>query len=444
MPKQHFYIMAAGLFLMAAMASQGAPDWVQQTSHTSVKLGSVYFLDENRGFVAGDSGVVLKTSDGGVTWTQVPTGSAGGLMDISVIDTNLLYATVWDSGQVIKSSNGGNAWNELCTGVDTSDVSMGICFTSAQQGFACVGKNGYYNSRIIRTRDGGLHWDTVYNDGGNWVSYLNFPDPAHGYATASQGTILKTIDSGATWTALTPGNGAWMSGVFFLNKDTGYVSGAGGMVNNTYLYKAVFKTIDGGQSWETVNTDVVGVKLFFVNDSIGYLVGGDSMVIGGNYTATNFRLMKTQDGGSTWQRIYFGSGFEPYGVCFPCVNVGYVVGSSGAIYKFSGTTGPIGARQSSRCPAAGIDAVSFTRNNLHVRYSLSSEAREISFALYNTKGVCIWKGKCSDQSQNPGMHDAVLNVTRHVTAGKYVLTMSSINAWSANHSYYEKAVSWQP
>ena len=66
---------AAGMCLFLAVSSQAAPDWVQQTSHTLATLGGISFLDENTGFITGDSGVVLKTRDGGATWTKLSAGS---------------------------------------------------------------------------------------------------------------------------------------------------------------------------------------------------------------------------------------------------------------------------------------------------------------------------------------------------------------------------------
>ncbi|HEY5124193.1 MAG TPA: hypothetical protein VIK14_10705, partial [Ignavibacteria bacterium] len=37
-------------------------------------INSVYFLNTNSGFICGDNGVVLKTSNGGVNWTSINSG----------------------------------------------------------------------------------------------------------------------------------------------------------------------------------------------------------------------------------------------------------------------------------------------------------------------------------------------------------------------------------
>jgi photosystem II stability/assembly factor-like uncharacterized protein len=248
MHKKLFFQCTLGLCFLMALTSQGAPGWTQQTSHTTAKLGSPYFLNDNIGFVAGDSGVFLKTKDGGTTWTRLDAGNNAKIMGVHAVDSNLVYVCTWDSGKVIKTTDGGGTWNNAFAGNTLADAAMGICFTSARKGFVCKGKSTpfpYSNSRILRTLDGGATWDTVFTTT-QWLSYIQFPDAGHGYATGSGGTVFKTIDSGATWTASTVDNSLWMSGVFFLNKDTGYVSGAGGtLVNNTYGLTRVFKTTNG-------------------------------------------------------------------------------------------------------------------------------------------------------------------------------------------------------
>jgi photosystem II stability/assembly factor-like uncharacterized protein len=202
MRKKLFFHCAFGVCFLMAFESQAAPGWTQQTSHTVATLGGPYFLNDNTGFVAGDSGVVLKTKNGGTTWTRLDAGNNAKIIGIYAVDSNLVYACTWDSGKVIKTTDGGGTWNNVFTGKTLADAAMGICFTSSQKGFVCIGKSTpfpYSNSRIIRTLNGGATWDTVFTTS-QWLSYIQFPDAGHGYATGSGGTVISTIDSGATWT----------------------------------------------------------------------------------------------------------------------------------------------------------------------------------------------------------------------------------------------------
>src|SRR3954447_17140972 len=54
-------------FSSAAFAQAGT--WARQRSGTMAWLHSLYFLDQNHGWVVGSKGTLLYTRDGGNTWT---------------------------------------------------------------------------------------------------------------------------------------------------------------------------------------------------------------------------------------------------------------------------------------------------------------------------------------------------------------------------------------
>ncbi|MBK6539280.1 MAG: hypothetical protein IPG09_16510 [Ignavibacteria bacterium] len=55
--------------------TDGGSNWLQQISPTRNLLKSVYFVNENTGYVVGDTGVILKTINAGVNWTQLISGT---------------------------------------------------------------------------------------------------------------------------------------------------------------------------------------------------------------------------------------------------------------------------------------------------------------------------------------------------------------------------------
>ena len=434
---KHLCGFAAGMCLLVAIQSKAAPDWVQQTSHTLATLGGISFLDENTGFITGDSGVVLTTKDGGITWTRLYAG-AYGLMDVHAVDSNLLYISVAKGGTVLKSADGGGTWSVQTVENDSTDRGMAIWFTSPLKGFVCIGKYPFLNSKIFGTVDGGLTWNAVYTTTA-WISCLSFPDAAHGFATSSAGGVVTTTDSGATWTSLPTGQALFLSGVSFVNKDTGYVGGIGGVTNGRYTNVNLLKTTNGGTTWSTVNTSVVAIRMWFVNDSTGYLVGGDSILVSNtDYTASNFRLMKTQDGGTTWQRIDLGVTADINGVCFPSANVGYVAGSNGTIFKYQA---PTAVRRSENRPmrmGGRIDAATSGSGELRMSYTLPADAGDIGFAMYNLKGACLWTKEIRG-SRAVGVNSAAFKMDARMPAGMYVVTMSS-----GLRTIAQRMVSWLP
>ena len=54
--------------------TNGGETWTPQTSNTTYSLNSVYFIDADTGWVAGYQGVIINTTDGGATWNTQYTG----------------------------------------------------------------------------------------------------------------------------------------------------------------------------------------------------------------------------------------------------------------------------------------------------------------------------------------------------------------------------------
>jgi hypothetical protein len=56
-------------------STNGGNDWISLNTPTSQTLNSIHFFDDERGFAVGDSGVILYTSNGGVSPTNHPPSS---------------------------------------------------------------------------------------------------------------------------------------------------------------------------------------------------------------------------------------------------------------------------------------------------------------------------------------------------------------------------------
>ena len=88
--------------------TNGGNNWTAQTSGTNRYLTSVYFGDANTGYaVSGfpSEGAIMKTTDAGNTWSSQTT-VMDGLNSICLVDANTGYA-VGDGGLILKTTNGG-------------------------------------------------------------------------------------------------------------------------------------------------------------------------------------------------------------------------------------------------------------------------------------------------------------------------------------------------
>ena len=95
----------------------------------------------------------------------------------------------------------------------------------------------------------------------------------------------------------------------------------------------VLKTEDGGQHWSITNSGTLRLLLSvcFINNQTGWAVGG--------YSATSPApgsdgiILKTTDGGNSWQANPVGFTRNLRSVCFPSAQTGYICGDSGTILK---------------------------------------------------------------------------------------------------------------
>src|SRR5436190_3997284 len=83
-----FAILVLAL-LVVGSSKVSAATWMRQPSGTMAWLHSIYFLDQQRGWVSGSNGTLLRTLDGGASWKKVPVPSRDNLRDVYFADKNL-------------------------------------------------------------------------------------------------------------------------------------------------------------------------------------------------------------------------------------------------------------------------------------------------------------------------------------------------------------------
>ena len=154
---------------------------------------TVYFQNATTGYLAGPSGTMVKTTDAGLTWSQLSTGTTQLIRDVYFPDSQTGFL-VGDNGLLRKTSNAGASWQALNSG--TSANLAAVCFTSPTVGY-CVGTGG----TALRTQNGGLSWATM--PVGVTVAFHDviFTNSSVGFIVGDFGTILRTVDGGTSWQA---------------------------------------------------------------------------------------------------------------------------------------------------------------------------------------------------------------------------------------------------
>lgn len=240
----------------------GGVTWTAQTSGTSQDLG-VDFADAVHGWAVGSGGTVLRTADGGVTWTP-QTASAYTLDDVECLSETAALAV--GNGGVFKTTDGGTTWTHPTQGLADATWLTDVAFVDLQNGWAVGWSGGIY-----RTADGGASWAKQASGVTDDLESVCFADASHGWVVGDYGTVLRTIDGGTTWSPQYPGTSGDLMSVCFTDTANGWAAGDDGIV----------RTADGGSTWAAeTGPDVDYVRgISFVSEYSGWAVGWGGLIL---------------------------------------------------------------------------------------------------------------------------------------------------------------------
>jgi len=268
-------------------ADEGA-NWTLQYSfpdppanRSNGQLTQILFTSTKIGYVVGDfypctgdipcgtrSGIVLKTSDGGATWTKVFSNPQS-FSAIAVNGSGDLYAL---AKGVLKSADGGLNW----TSIDSTVIARtGLIFNNGY-GFC----NGYLD-KIYRSADNGASWILLSSPTSNYLGDLKFFEE-YGFCIGDYSqSVYKTTDHGNTWEKSHESNFRY-SVVNLLSNENCLLFGDGSYSGGDFgiYHGAVCQTTNSGDSWtETEFVDLQSIRCSsFYSASEGYCVANRKLI----------------------------------------------------------------------------------------------------------------------------------------------------------------------
>ncbi|HET6225161.1 MAG TPA: YCF48-related protein [Bacteroidia bacterium] len=340
-----------------------------QTSGTTETLSSIQFASDDIGYTVGNSGVILKTVNGGTNWNPQVSGVTTDLGSVKLIDKDTVYSC-GRAGVILKTTDGGSNWKKLNAGVST-DLSR--LFINGKDIYV----TGYYGI-VLKSSDWGKTWNSL-NTGSNAYLYgVYFYNEQIGYVTGSNGTIIKTTNAGSTWSPLNSSTSvSHLFDVTFTDSLTGYVVGG----DATSYDGVILKTTNGGASWtpKIIKNNFFGT-LKFLNKTVGYVVGGD---IGGN-TST---ILRTNDAGVTWGAETANSKRQ-FGSAFPSTKAAYTCGLNGTILKATDLLASIFEFAKSNQLVVYPNP---TTGKFNIAYDQDVFQKPMNVAIYNVTGDLIYE-----------------------------------------------------
>lgn len=247
----------------------GGQNWIEHDLVDSdgdpyyVNVFDIHFRNPVEAFLVGNfflenAYIVLHTVDGGATWQEVYYDYYG----IEVATTSIAFGDVnhgiitCKESRILYTTDGGATWIPTYPSLPSVNF-YSVDFVNATTAYISG------DSTVLKTTDGGLNFQTSLFPG-YICSEVQFLDQQNGYVTTMQGQLLKTGSGGSTWQVFEVLPGLEITDLFFTSIDTGY------LIESDKMYR----TVDGGYSWEFSDLPFYIGDLKFLNSSsvigVGY------------------------------------------------------------------------------------------------------------------------------------------------------------------------------
>ncbi len=223
-------------------------------------------------------------------WIHMP--SPTHLILTKCIFTDSLYGwAAGDSGMVINTTNNGNSWNIQNSGITATQIDN-IFFLNRRLGWAVSNDYSSLGSFFLKTTNGGINWtNSRFTDTTLYLFTVFFTDSLNGYVGDFTGHIVKTTNGGSTWNRCSIDSSVCYTfpvrGFNFLNSLTGYA--VGGQMD---IVGVIWKTTNSGLNWHSyclAPEPLHDIKF----------IGSTIIATGGDFEYGS-NIVRSDDGGSSW------------------------------------------------------------------------------------------------------------------------------------------------
>jgi len=328
--------------VVGVIATLGAsqPTWTPQLTGVNSRLRGISAVSGKVAWASGSGGTVLRTTNGGDSWTQLTVPGAAQLdfRDVDGISDKVAYVLSignGDTSRIYKTVNAGEAWTLQLANRDPKVFLDAMAFWSADRGIAYSDSvDGQFV--IFRTMNGRT-WERVPaeslpaalpNEGAYAASGTNVAVHGdHVWIGTTASRVLHSPDRGRTWTVFTtPIPTSESAGIFSIAfRDAAHGIAVGGdyrkeseAVDNAAV------TSDGGRTW-TLAKGLSGFRSVVApipRSKASWLAVGPR---GADVS---------HDDGRTWTPLP-GAGFHAFSFA-PRSRVGWGAGERGTIARLEG------------------------------------------------------------------------------------------------------------
>lgn len=315
-------LLTTSLLLILSIIATAQTTWFEIPTNTNKKLNTISFGSSEVGYIGGNDSLLLKTTDGGQTWTAltfsgVDFSSGSTILNLKFVSESTGFMVVSQFSGSYKTTDGGLSWNQLPV---VMCFQHALFFWDAQNGF--VGGAGCFQGEQIDIYTDGMFEPATINtptfDAADMVVDIDFLDMDFGMAV-SQGRFLRTTDGGQTWDTIPTIDPDPMTSIEIVNDTLVYA----GYVDQESAGYGLHVSHDGGLTWE-METEMATFAYPDYNDVMttanGYI-----------YSATNAMIqgMIFENKGDGW--LFYSVDQPLYALGSPGDSTVFAVGDSGLV-----------------------------------------------------------------------------------------------------------------
>ena len=207
------------------------------TDQSSSAWRTAQFINPHEGIVAGE-GLAFGTYVADRIVTLSPDSGPGRCVNDVSLETTGSGWMCGDGGLLMQTTDGGVSWSAIGNALSSRlSYAFDLHTVCHRRGTVlCAGSPG---STVLRSEDGGQNWELIPLPGSLPVSRMCFLNDQTVVAVGSCGTIYRSVDAGRTWTATR--NARHRCGVLHLVTDV--TDSAGGMLAATAGDRGIRTTV---------------------------------------------------------------------------------------------------------------------------------------------------------------------------------------------------------
>ena len=331
--------LLGGFAPLAGLLAQSP--WETLNVGTTASFRGLSVVDDRVVWASGTRGTVIRSTDGGTTWSvdSIPNGGTFDLRGIHARNDRVAHVAA-TAGRIWRTTDGGKTWSLRYQAADTSMFLDAIVFVNDRVGMALGDPMGGRFVLLV-TRDGGDTWgespaasrpeamdgEAAFAASG---TSLVFAGERHGWlgTGGSVARVFRTMNAGASWlvapSAIPPRSGS--GGVFsvaFVDSLRGVVVGGDYERADSARGTAAF-TNDGGGTWQPSTSFPRGYR-----SGVAIRRHRDELIaVAVGTTGSDI----SRDGGRTWSPLD-GTAFNA--IQFAPAGVAFAVGARGRVARLT-------------------------------------------------------------------------------------------------------------